>query len=108
GTTRIWAVDTGELVHRFDGDAEAGPSVALTRNGRVCATACWDGSFRIREVKTGKKLRRILAPREWSGKIAFTPDGQRLLTGGEGRNTRLLDVENGNEFCRFGDSKGPT
>jgi hypothetical protein len=105
----------------YQGHARAGEGVVLgvafSADGkRVLSSAnAWLGdqpatygglSVRLLDVRTGKLLRRLHQPN--ARKIAFSPDGARAASTGDGRDhmVRLWDLETGEELKRFGPYEG--
>jgi RNA polymerase sigma factor (sigma-70 family) len=54
-------------------------SVAYAPDGRWIATAASDGTARLWDVKTGKEMRRLDAPRGWFPRIRFSPDNKFIV-----------------------------
>jgi WD40 repeat protein len=102
GPVKVWDVATGTLVRELLTPEEIGEGLALSPDGRLAAIA--DGPNRdkvsLQEVDTGHVRATVdsetfqkLAIRHVV-KVAFTPDGQRVLAGGRG-GLVLLDARDG-------------
>lgn len=87
-------------------------NAAFSGDGRLFATASYDGAARICETASGV-VRHVLRPTGsppgdqsvvWS--VAFSPDGSRLATGSKDRRLRLWDVETGAELIALGRHSG--
>jgi len=93
---RIVDAKTGKDLLELIGHRDGVRSAAFTPEGDRIATASWDGTARIWEVKTGKQL--VL-----TGHIgivvsaAFSPDGHRLVTGGSDAAVRVWDTATGEQ-----------
>jgi len=59
-------------------------SLAFSPTGEILASCAWDGTARLWEVSTGKKVSQLEIPGEeiWINAVAFSPDGTRLAVGG--------------------------
>jgi RNA polymerase sigma factor (sigma-70 family) len=86
-TARLWEVDTGKELRRFDLPQKPGApqpntisSLTLSPDGCTLATGSWSGPLYLWEVATGKLLRTLPGPRNWIHAVAFSPDGKLLAS----------------------------
>ena len=50
---RLWNATTGSLIRTFSGHTRDVTDASLSRNGRIVATASWDGTAKVWNVATG-------------------------------------------------------
>ncbi len=81
GTAIIWAVDTGRVLKRFEGHADAITSVAFAPDGRQILTGSFDRTAILWDVATGEKRRVFSGGRSEVLSAAFSPDGRHVITG---------------------------
>ena len=72
--------------------------VAISPDGRLVATASWDGMTKLWEIKTEREALRLPKARQNYSSVAFSPDGRRLAVGSEGP-IRILDTVTGQEVA---------
>jgi WD40 repeat protein len=110
-TVRLWDVRMRKeiqcLGRRHEGVKAGGllrwiKGLAFAPNSKSIAIASWDGVIHIREVATGKVLRRIDTRRKLFGDLGgatltFSPDGKILASWGGEHDVRLWDVNTGEE-----------
>ena len=90
--------------------------VVFSRDGRHLASASGDGEVKLwdatrlrRDGRDGRPLRTLSSARSPGVclNVAFSPDGRRLATGGEGNTVKIWDVETGKELRKpSGDTAG--
>lgn len=106
GTLRLWDVKTGELVRRFEGHTGWVRAAAFSPDGQfvVSGSADYrsqknecDHSLRLWDVGTGKELRRMEGKGQMQSinSVAFSPNGQFVLFGGEYKMVGTWDVRTG-------------
>jgi WD40 repeat protein len=103
-SVRLWDVSTGKEVHRLEGHAAPVMSVAFSSDGSRIASSDAGQTIRIWETATGKLLKSWTTPNQtWVNSVVFSPDGHRLLSGGDinPRHVRLWDVASGEEIRGF-------
>jgi WD40 repeat protein/uncharacterized caspase-like protein len=94
-TARLWSIETGAELRRFDGKAVAVFSAIMSPDSRFILTGTEDMSGRLWNIETGRPTRRF------DGfPVAFSSDGRLILTGGE-KVGRLLDIQTNREIQRF-------
>jgi len=79
GKVLIWNVRTGNLEQTFGEDAGGGTSVAFSPVGPILAWAGLDKFIHVWDVKAKKELARLGPQDGMPRRLAFTPDGLRLL-----------------------------
>ncbi len=92
--------------HRTLGDQGAYASCAFSPNGNFVA-ASRGGSIYRWVLATGELVRAINTPQGHIWSLAFTPDGNRLLSGGQDKTLRLWDVATGKELANFEGNEAP-
>jgi RNA polymerase sigma factor (sigma-70 family) len=71
-------------------------AMALTRGGKILATASGSGEVSLWETETGKELRRCQGDRSFSTALAFSADGE-LLVGADRGTLRLWETATAKE-----------
>lgn len=81
-------------------------ALAFSPDSKLIAAACYDGTVRIWDVKTGAETickDSKLAHDEWTARshngpvraIAFSPDGSKIVSGGDDKAVKMWDVKTG-------------
>jgi RNA polymerase sigma factor (sigma-70 family) len=97
---QVWDVARRERLRILDGPASAIEALALTRDGKLLATAGRgkNRDVRVWEAATGKVVRVLKGHAEDVLTLAFSPDGKTLASGGHDKAIRLWDVGTGKEI----------
>jgi WD40 repeat protein len=81
---RIWERETGKILHKITTDNAYCPSLCFDASGQYLAVGRVGGSIEVYEVKSGERL--FVREKLHSGRpmaLAFHPDGNWLMSGGE-------------------------
>jgi len=103
---RLWEIESGKLVREFQGHTEWVFSAAFSRDGRLAYSTSggpdlWhdglDSAVRVWDLEAGREVRRMEGHKGRVMGLAVSPDGRRVLTGG---NTSLIlwDAVSGHEI----------
>jgi WD40 repeat protein len=133
-TVRLWDVGTGRELRRFGNFRSGVTAVAFAPDGTRFAAACgfqkvthtlknepgqpplanmeWrrprppDGSVSVWETDTGRRVFTLRGHGDEVTSVAFTPDGQRLVSGSFDKTASLWDLQTGKEIRRFRGHQG--
>lgn len=97
---RLWNLETGEELARFDvgGSTE---DVRFLPDGKRVVLATGKGVF-LWDLDAGAMIHDFSGYREWVTSVALSGDGRRVVTGGHDRAVRLWDVESGKQIVTLG------
>jgi RNA polymerase sigma factor (sigma-70 family) len=114
GRVNVWEAATGKRLRQLEGRC-----VAFSPDGKLLATAVNQRppDIQLWDLATGKEVRRLRGHRVGIFRLAFSPDGKTLASGGMGAllglragnersdvcSMRLWDVASGKERSRFGE-----
>src|SRR4051794_12276962 len=93
------ALDGSLLRATMTGHRDLVIDVAFSPSGKQIATASFDDTLRIWDVRDGRELRRIHAATPMA--LAYTPDGRRLLAARFSGGTAVYDVATGRQVRAF-------
>ncbi|HEY1001218.1 MAG TPA: CHAT domain-containing protein [Streptosporangiaceae bacterium] len=69
--------------------------VAFSPDGRLLATASFDGTARVWDLATGEQRRTLTGHINWVYGVAFSPDGRLLATASADMTARVWDLATG-------------
>ncbi|MCB9275229.1 MAG: caspase family protein [Lewinellaceae bacterium] len=97
----LWSLD-GDLVTEFKGEGPVGVnSVCLTPDDEALFAGCMDGAIRKWALNLGRRGTNILNGHQGRvHAIDISPDGKKMISGGEGHTAILWDIS-GKEIGRF-------
>jgi WD40 repeat protein len=104
-TVRLWNVATGECLNEWEAHTAWVRFVAFSPDGKTIATASYDRSIKIWEVKIpqipdffekpGICLQTLIGHQQPVSAIAFSPDGQQLVSSSFDKTIKLWDTTSG-------------
>jgi WD40 repeat protein len=95
---KIWA--TGNPVVKLTIPVERASSISYSPDGTRLATA--GARAEIWDKRDGKRLQSIDSHPQWGVRyVAFSPDGQRIVTASEDRTCKVSDVTTGQKLATF-------
>jgi serine/threonine protein kinase len=100
-TVRLWALESGRELRRFEGHADLIWSVALSPDGRRALSGSEDNTVHLWEVDSGREIFRLQGHTGWAWSVAFSPDGCRALSGGDDKTLQLWNLEKGTPIGRL-------
>jgi len=120
GAVRLWDANSGQLLRELRNDGVKAFWVRFSGDGQIGAGIFSDGETRVWDLASGRVLHVIdgessprqdalaalgLTPPVWQDQryyqLAFSPDGERLLTSAIGAAPRLTDVRTGAMIARL-------
>ena len=110
-TVKVWVVATGALAHTLDGPAGEVEWVSWHPRGGVLLAGTLDGTTWMWAVDVdNSSCMQVFAGHEGGVSVgAFTPDGKRLVTGGEDGSVRVWNPKSGQcsvAFAAHGPGQG--
>jgi hypothetical protein len=81
-------------------EVPANPAAAVSPDGRIFAAAV-ENAITLIDLQTGKTLFKATGHTGMVMALAFSPDGKRLVSGGQDKAAHLWDVPTGKELRRF-------
>ncbi|KAJ7801569.1 quinon protein alcohol dehydrogenase-like superfamily [Mycena olivaceomarginata] len=90
-TTRIWSMESGELIHILEGATNQSWVGAFSPDGALIASGSGDKIIRIWRVDTGELVHTLSGFTQWIRSLAFSPDGGHLAAGAAGGTLRVFD-----------------
>ncbi len=104
-TVRVWNLETGEEVQRFEPRSGFVRAVAFSPDGNHVLSGTWNsadgGTLQYWDIATGELERRFYGHTDIISEVKFSTDGKKILSGSWDRSLRLWDVNTGVELERF-------
>lgn len=104
-TVRVWNLETGEEVQRFQPNSGFVRAVAFSPDGTRVAAGTWNqdsgGRLHLWRVDTGEIVNTFYGHTDIITSVAFTADGRRLVSASWDRTLRIWDVDTALEVQRF-------
>src|SRR5262249_36055451 len=97
-TVRLWDLQTGRELRRFDGLRGAVSAVAFSPDGKWAVAGGQERVLVLWRIADGKELRRMTGHTDPIAAVAFSPDGKLIASGGTDRTVRLWDAATGREI----------
>ena len=105
-TIRVWNLESGEEVQRFEPNSGFVRAIDYSPDGRYILSGTWnsvdDGTLQLWNIETGLLERRFYgAHSDIITDVHFNTDGSRILSASWDRSVRVWDVTTGLELERF-------
>lgn len=96
-TVRIWDLASGRQKFKLDHDQPVGGAILSPDSAKLVTSTSDDDAIRFWDLTTGKETKRVPGLKKFAhGRaLAFSPDGQRLLSWADNLSLRVLDGNSG-------------
>ncbi|HEY9597816.1 MAG TPA: NB-ARC domain-containing protein, partial [Cyanophyceae cyanobacterium] len=109
-TIKLWDVKTGECLKTLKGHTNPVQSIAFSPNGQLLASSSWDFKVKLWDVSpaaiqthqqtgqnldAGECLLTLEGHTNRTGALAFTPDGDILISGSQDHTIRFWNIQTG-------------
>ena len=82
GTAKLWEVGTGKHISTIHG--AGGLSIAYSPDGETLALGRSDGTVKLADVKSGRRVAMLRGHGGYVESLAYSPDGTKLAVGARG------------------------
>src|SRR5438046_1096049 len=83
------------------GHTNAVCSVAFSPDGKTLASATWDTTVKLWDLRTGNEQATLKSHRDSVGSVAFNPDGKMLASASDDKTIKVWVVATGKERTIF-------
>ncbi len=110
-TVRLWDIETKEQIKLFQGPENAN-SVAFSPDEKLVVAGFGTQVFGeefiaiLWDLESGNEMQRFDGHSQSVSNVAFSPDGQFIVTGSQDRRVKLWDLANGEEIRTFSGHEG--
>ncbi len=102
---RLWNINTGALVQRYEGFSGLPRDVAFSPTGDQMVIGTWDvanaGTVRVFNTGSSIEQQRFFGHPDIVTEVAFIPDGQRVVSASRDFTVRLWDLETSTEVGHY-------
>lgn len=98
GDVVAWQTADGVRIGGFEGHPTSVWAVKLSDDGRLAATAGYDGLVKLWDASSRTLRHDLRKHKGWARAVAFSPDGTRLASAGEDGTVVLWDTATGTEL----------
>ena len=106
GDVVVWKAD-GSRVGNLSGHATAVWAVDASSDGKLVATAGYDGMVKLWDMQNRKLKADLNQHKGWVRSLAFSPDGSQLVTAGEDGSVIVWSTSSGKAVTTVAAHKGP-
>jgi WD40 repeat protein len=107
GTVKVWDLRTRRLQHTLIGHTDLVRTVAISPDGQIIASGSWDKTIKLWALSPQKianpennqnqsnspvLMGTLTGHTEYINSVAFTPDGQNLISGSDDNTIKLWDL----------------
>ncbi|MCK6440126.1 MAG: hypothetical protein L6Q71_07995, partial [Planctomycetes bacterium] len=85
-------LESGEVLHRFGGQARMQQDIEFSPDGRYVLTGSWAGNVVLWDAKTGEVATLFRGHEGPVLSVAFTADGKQGLSGSADKTARIWDL----------------
>jgi WD40 repeat protein len=102
---KLWELSTGKATRVLAGHSNWIQGMALSRDGKLLATASGDKTIKIWDAPNLKELKVLKGHEGIVESASFTADGKYLLSGSQDEGARVWDVESGKSLTNLEHAK---